>query len=282
LKTLAVLIMLLAIAGCAHSPANLNQDLIATSKQCDSKQWPSEEAKVDCQYSAGLPIVQRDDPVLVPAWEHLNSKIKMLAHTLGEENAPVQKAWNKYLQGEKEATAVLIAHEPQFAQSDSTLSKDLQTTNPHAICTTPSFVTRMKCFDSIMRPIWERDAPETLTYYEEYQKKRVALAKTYDATGAPQLDEKAFARYMAGRKKAQEELVVELRQVREQQQARSQQVANMNQQQQAEPDWGAALAQGLATYANARVASDQAAINSMPQRTVCNNYLGTVYCNTSR
>jgi len=39
---------------------------------------------------------------------------------------------------------------------------------------------QVKCFIAIERPIWERDVPEGVKYYDEYQKKHLDLARAYD------------------------------------------------------------------------------------------------------
>jgi hypothetical protein len=80
--------------------------------------------------------------------------------------------------------AVLKAHEPKAADNNSTLVKEWVGAKAPSVCHQDTMSQQVRCIDSILRPIWERDAPDTLVYYDEYQQKHLGLARDFDASGA--------------------------------------------------------------------------------------------------
>jgi len=233
-------IMLMLLAGCAHSPANLTSDWLAAEKQCAAQKWPTEVAKANCYDSQDGAVIKRDSPILLDAFDDFSSKHATIAETFDEEIAPAKEHMNRYLQSENEAKAVLIAHEPQFAASNSQLSKDIVATKAAYVCKSKSAVAFDKCLHSIGQPIWEKDAPDTLQYYEEFEKKRLQAAKIYDASDSPKLYTTANTKFVNSLKEAQEAFFTEAKQIINQQQ-----VANNNQQLQQSQN----TANALATYA---------------------------------
>lgn len=216
--------MAMLLAACAHSPANLDADIKAGDKRCASQKWATELAKVNCYNSEEIAVIKRDFPGGLNAFEDFNSKRTSLAEKVDDEIAPAKEHMNQYTQSENEAKAVLMAHEPQFAARDSQLTKDIAALNPASVCKSPNLVTVVKCMDAIGHPVWERDAPDTLKYYEEFVKTRLHAAKIYDATGSQKSYAAASAKYIAGVKKANEEFLADAKKILlEQQQTKNSQ-----------------------------------------------------------
>ena len=63
-----------------------------------------------------------------------------------------------------------------------------------------------------MRPIWERNAPDTIENYDEFHKKRLQLAKEYDSVGAPKITAVASEHFQKGFKEATNKLQLDARQ----------------------------------------------------------------------
>jgi hypothetical protein len=61
---------------------------------------------------------------------------------------------------------------------------------------------QVKCIGSIWRPIWERDASDTIAYYDEYQQKHLSFARAFDASGALETKKRASEYLAAGMKQA--------------------------------------------------------------------------------
>jgi len=268
------------LAGCAHNLAHLAPDLTEADKKCDAQQWPNQITRVSCNDSVETPVIKRDTPVLLQSFETYSSKRKLLAQQFDEENAPAMEAWKQFKRGENEAIAILIAHEPEYAVGkDSSLNKDIIAANPTTACISKILVISMKCYDSIMHPIWQRDAPDTLEYYEEFNKKRLRLAKEYDAVGTPKIAVSANDNWQKGMKKALDEFAIDARLAIQQQQAADAQSAAQNAETLTKILQIGALA--VAGAAQARANADNAALQAQPTHTVCHNYFGTVYCDTS-
>jgi hypothetical protein len=86
-------------------------------------------------------------------------------------------ALGKYRASYFEAFAVLKAHEPRLADTSSALHKEWVGAQAPAVCKKDAMVERINCIGSILRPIWERDAPESILHYDEYQKKHLGFAR---------------------------------------------------------------------------------------------------------
>jgi len=266
----------LALAGCTHNPANLGADIAEADKKCSlqpKQEWPNMVAAVSCRDFVELPVIKKDNPILLQSYETFSSKRKLLAQQYDDEKVPTIEAWKIFKQGETEAQAVLLAQEPKWATENSTLNKDIIAANPDKTCASSILVTRMKCFDSIMHPIWERDASDSLEYYEEFNKKRLQLAKKYDAVGVPKIAAAASDNFQRGIKTASNEFIFDVRQTVQQQQISNAQAANeqaRNRAQTADAIGNIAqiLLQGVAGAAQTRANSDVAALNSSQHTTV--------------
>ena len=58
------------------------------------------------------------------------------------------------------------------------------------------------CVDSIARPIWERNAPETIAYLDEFHRKRTVFAREFEASGATESAKRAAEYFRPGIKQA--------------------------------------------------------------------------------
>jgi len=227
-----VLFAILALSACAHSPADLQPDLMAADKKCVLKAgqaWPNEVTKTNCYDAVDREVIKRDAPVILEPYEALSQKAKLLAQKFDDENAPVREANQKYKQGLDEDIAVLRAHEPRWNNKDATLCKEIIAVSPLTVCAPQATkVGYMECFDTITRPIWERDAPDTIEYYSEYQKKWAQLAKDYDAVGVQKIYAAADKNLQASIKEAASEFWAAARQAIQKQQAADAQSAAEN------------------------------------------------------
>ncbi len=167
---------------------SLKDELIALEKKCPwHGPWQGETSMVvraNCLNAVDAPIIKTKAPILMQPFETFFSRRILLAQKYDGEIARSVEAWNRFQQGLKEAEAVLASHEPRWAAGqESSLNKDLKAADPLTVCTPQkkTEVSRLKCLDSIVRPIWEREAPETLKYYDEIQKRRIQLATQFDS-----------------------------------------------------------------------------------------------------
>jgi len=239
----------LFLTGCAHTPEQTQQDLAVADKKCFSQRWPSEVSAVDCLNAVETPIIKRDNPIILEAYETWASKRKLLAQQRDNEIAPVTALENQFRQGINEAAAILIAHEPQYGDKESSLYKELVMANADAVCKSPIFVTRMNCYDAIMRPIWERDTPDTVDDYDAFQKKRLQLAREYDNSGALNTITAANSHFNEGIKQASNEFASDVRQTRmvaAQAQAKNSQATESNASLLSDENIANLLVQGLA------------------------------------
>ena len=186
------MLVLPLLFGCAQTKtdhtttdhlAELHQDLIAADKKC-SHAWTNAIAQVDCYDSVEMPVIQRDAPVALQAFEAFSAKRKLLVQRFDDENAAYREAANRANLGVAEASAILAAHEPRVTDENSALGKEIKSVFLTLPCASKLMLDRVKCEFSIGRPIWERDAPETLAYYDQFRNKRLELAREYDAAMA--------------------------------------------------------------------------------------------------
>lgn len=190
--------MLLVIADCAHASDQTQQHLAAVNKKCLSQQWPNEVSKVDCLNAVEATVIKKDIPFSLKPYKKLASKRRILAQQHDKEIYSVQAAWNQYLQGIKEATEILDAQEPKLVDKKSALSKDIVAANPAAACQSQILITHLNCTDAITRPIWKRDAPDTVNIYDAFHQKRLQLAQDFDNGGAFKIITAADKRYSEG------------------------------------------------------------------------------------
>jgi hypothetical protein len=71
-----------------------------------------------------------------------------------------------------------------------------------SVCPQKTLSEQVNCIGSIWRPIWERDAPETIAYYDEYQQKHLGFAHDFDASGALETSKRAGEYLTTGMKQA--------------------------------------------------------------------------------
>jgi hypothetical protein len=117
-------------------------------------------------------------------------------------NAKGIEQWAKYVSSFSEAVAVLKAHEPKYADANSTLAKELATAKASSVCQKYLMTETINCVGSIVRPIWERNAPDTLVYYDEFQQEQLGFAHDFDASGAPETKKRATEYFTTGIKQA--------------------------------------------------------------------------------
>jgi hypothetical protein len=188
--------------SCVHSPANVVGDLAAADKKCTTRQFESATAKAECFSQVEHPIVQQDIPFAADAYSIFQARRSSAAVEFDRDTAPVQAAWKRFYDGTQQVAAVLIAHEAGFADGNAPLRKDINKANVESVCRQTQLTERMACFSEITREIWEKDAGNTLAYYDEFQSKRTQLAREYDATSAQFAAHSAVERYNARIKQA--------------------------------------------------------------------------------
>ena len=213
-RYITLIVAVLLMSACAHSLKDTDPDLVVADKKCTlqaNQEWPSATVKMNCFDTVETPIIKRDAPILSESFEAFSSKRKRLAQEYDNENASAVQALSRFRQGLKEAIAELVAQEPKWGDKNSLLNKDILSANPDAACISQISVDRVKCYDSIMRPIWKRDVPDTIERYDEFQKKRLQLAKEYDAAGAPQITAVAVDHFQKSFKDAMNEFQLNAR-----------------------------------------------------------------------
>jgi len=172
------------IGSCAHSPENFTADAASADQKCASQHWNALAPKVGCFDAVEAPVVKQDMPFAVPAFQTFSLKRSAAAVQFDGATAPATLAWTQFNNGVNRAAAILTAHEPLFMNQTSTLRREFDSINFDAACQQPTREEKMQCFGAIGRPIWERDAPGSLAYFDEFQDSRLALARQYDASGS--------------------------------------------------------------------------------------------------
>jgi len=203
-KTLAVASALAIISGCAlNSPERVKQNLTEADKQCSTRtDWPNTVAKVACYDAAEEPVIRQKVPAALPAFQRFSETRRKLAEQADIINAKGIEQSAKYRSSLVEALAVLKAHEPKLADNSSTLIKEWTGAKASSVCQQAFLSEQVNCIGSILRPIWERDAPDTLGYYDEYQQKHLSFARTFDASGALETKKRASEYLARGIKEA--------------------------------------------------------------------------------
>ena len=103
-----------------------------------------------------------------------------------------------------QAQSVLNAHEPRYWNVNSTLHKEIweASRQARAACHYVNVVEMLKCTFGATRPVWERNAPGTIRYYDEYMKKELEFARRFEASPAGEARLRAAEVYWVGMKQA--------------------------------------------------------------------------------
>jgi hypothetical protein len=257
----------------AEQYAALSAEIAVADKRCLSQPAVNQVARDGCFDALEIPIINTKAPVLVRSFEMFSSKRMLLAQKFDAENARAVEAMNQFRQGEKEAQAVLASREPKWLKptQDSSLNRDLIEANASRVCASHNnLIEKVNCIDSLQRPIWERDAADTIKYYNEYHKKELQLAKAYNTTGAPKLQSLANEHWRNGLKQAVDELRSNIRQaleelVQQQQAVAAQSAAEQAREREHAANFASALAQGIlqgaAIVAQARANAHSPSLN---------------------
>jgi hypothetical protein len=155
-----------------------------------------------CLDSVEEPIFEKQFPVALDAFRQFSAKRRYLAQQADTMNAPGIAASAKYQASDADAIAVLKAHEPKAAEPNSILNKEIAALKAPAACKQETMVEQTNCIANIVRPVWERNAPDTIHYYDEWRKKRLEFARIYDATGAKESKKRAVEFLLPGIRQA--------------------------------------------------------------------------------
>ena len=203
-RSISVLSAFAIASGCTlNSPAQLNQNLVDADKQCSARSdWPNTVSKVSCYDAVEEPIIRQKVPTALAAFQRFSQRRRYLAEQADIINAKGIDQSAKYRSFLLEAFAVLKANEPKAADNNSTLTKERVAANAPSVCHQNTLSQQVKCIDSILRPIWLRDAPETIAYYDEFQQKQLKFAADFDASGALETSKRATEYLNTGMKQA--------------------------------------------------------------------------------
>src|ERR1700688_4742191 len=124
IRSIAVVVAAAFLNSCVQSPANVAVDLTAADNKCTAGQFGSATAKADCFSQVEKPVIQRDIPFAIDAYSIFQARRLSAAAEFDRDTAPVQAAWKRFNDGTQQAAAVLIAHEPGFADGNATLRKE--------------------------------------------------------------------------------------------------------------------------------------------------------------
>jgi hypothetical protein len=146
---------------------------------------------MSCLDSLEEPIFQKQIPTALNAFGRFSATRRYLAEQADIINAKGIEQAAKLRSSIAEAVAVLKAHEPRFADNNSTLSREIAAAGLASVCKKATDTESAVCVHSIIRPIWERNAPETITYVDEFHRKRLLFAREFDASGAKESAKRA-------------------------------------------------------------------------------------------
>jgi hypothetical protein len=195
IRPIAVVLAAAFLNCCVHSPANVATELAAADNKCTVRRFDSAAAKVDCLSRVESPVIQKDMPFAINSYWNFQAKRLRAATEFDRDTAPVQAAWKRFHNETQQAAAVLAEREPNFADGNATLRKELNKASIEGVCPQTQLIGRMNCFNEIMRPIWERHANNTLAYYDAFHAKRMQFARDYDAVSAQFAAPSAVERY---------------------------------------------------------------------------------------
>jgi hypothetical protein len=128
--------------------------------QCFARtDWPNTVSKVSRFTSVEEPVIRQKAPAVLAAFQIFSQKRLSLAQQADVMNAKRIEQEAKYRSFYLQSLAVLQAHEPKLLDSNSTLSKEINAMKWQiaAACQQTSMVERVRCTDSIERPIWQRN-----------------------------------------------------------------------------------------------------------------------------
>src|SRR5712671_7695424 len=185
-RSIFLLSGLVLVSGCAlNSPGQLNQKLADADKQCSSRtDWPNKVSIASCYDRMEEPVIAEKAPAALAAFNQFSERRRYLAEQADITNAKGIEQSAKYRASLAEAFAVLKAREPKLADSKSSLSKEWNGARAPSVCRQNSLSEQVSCIARILRPIWERNAPDTLAYYDEHQEQHLRFARDFDASGA--------------------------------------------------------------------------------------------------
>jgi hypothetical protein len=194
--------ILILLVGCATNLGQAKNELSNAAKTCAERQWPDVASHMACLDIVEAPIIQKRIPSALASFNAFAAKRRYLAQQADIMNAKAIKAAKPYRLGLNEAVAILRSHEPKFADANSTLFREWMAANPSLVCKQETAVARGECGRDILRPIWERDAPDTIVYFDEFQKKNIELSRKFDANTSPEAAKRARAYFAQGMKEA--------------------------------------------------------------------------------
>jgi hypothetical protein len=177
---IASFLILSLVAGCVHPGVSVDDQLAAADNKCHAPSFVSASDKIGCFSQNEVPIIEREAPFALAAYSVFDDKRMAAAAELDRDAAPALAAWKGFADGVNQAAAVLVAREPDFGNQNGKLRKDISGASPETVCRQSLLVERMTCFSEITRPIWQRDAPNTMPYYDKFQAKRIQFAQNYD------------------------------------------------------------------------------------------------------
>jgi hypothetical protein len=198
----------LTLASDWAASSELGESLRAADMQCFTRtDWPNTVSKVSCFTSVEEPVIRQKAPAVLAAFQIFSQKRLSLAQQADVMNAKRIEQEAKYRSFYLQSLAVLQAHEPKLLDGNSTLSKEINAMKGQiaAACQQTSMVERVRCRDSIERPIWQRNVATTLKYYDEFQKRHLEFGRRFDASGTIEATRRAAEYFAAGLKQASAE-----------------------------------------------------------------------------
>ena len=169
-----------------------NQPTIYQADQnCMVQSWPNEVTRVNCLDTVEYSVVQRNLPYLANSFRTFASNRQKMAALFDQENTIARENWDKFRSRQKDLSSILSTLEPRIADPQAQLMVDLHATNMWRVCTSAQAVERITCSGALMRPVWQKDAPDSLPLFESFQRKRLHIAQEYDASGAYEINRQA-------------------------------------------------------------------------------------------
>jgi hypothetical protein len=273
MRRIAVILSALTLTGCAHnSPEQANQALIAADRQCDARKWDDAASHQMCLNQVEEPIIRQRLPAALDSFRRFSEQRLDLARQTDIINAPVRVAYEKYQAGYTEVLTELRAHEPKRSDTGSVLHKEIGSSNYESVCRAghSSAVDQINCMYAIIRPIWERDAPESVSSFDNFENKYLALGREFDAEMAKPEVTKATKRaqeyWVSGITRALAEWRANV--ARDIQAANERDAAESTQRAETLSNIFKALALGVAAGAEARANADAAISNSIQQNPI--------------
>ena len=195
---LAVTAFIISCASAPSSPdqTNLKDRLTQADQMCNSREWITTSDRAACLSSVERPIIAKYANFAISSFDRF-AQLRLIASNKADEIASdAIKARRELSRRNNIEYAKLKLIEPSVANIDGKLYREAASANVFAKCYAPqSTVWVVTCSMKVLYPIWQRNAPQTISAYDKYWESRLEIAKDFDSINTNAIWAKAAPQY---------------------------------------------------------------------------------------